>query len=65
MTSETIFGSVRTMQRPRHGGTNYVRLGTALKQITGRLTLWRARIRARGNSAICASWMTTPCETSA
>ena len=47
MTSETIFGSARTMQRPRHGGTSYVGPGTALKQITGRLSLWRARIRAR------------------
>lgn len=47
MTLQTIFGSVRATQPPRHGGTRQVRPGTALTQITGRLSFWRARIRAR------------------
>jgi uncharacterized protein YjiS (DUF1127 family) len=47
MTLQTIFGSVRATQPPRHGGTRHVRPGTALKRITGLLSLWRERIRAR------------------
>jgi uncharacterized protein YjiS (DUF1127 family) len=47
MTLQTIFASVGTTQRPRHGGTWHVGPGTALKQLTGRLSLWQARIRAR------------------
>jgi hypothetical protein len=47
MKLQTIFGSLRAAQPPLHGGTSYVRPGAALKQITGRLSLWRARVRAR------------------
>jgi uncharacterized protein YjiS (DUF1127 family) len=47
MKLQTIFGSLRAAQPPLHGGTSYVRPGAALKQITGRLNLWRARVRAR------------------
>ena len=47
MTLPTIFDSVRTTQRPRPGATWHVGPGIALKQITGRLSLWRARMRAR------------------
>jgi uncharacterized protein YjiS (DUF1127 family) len=47
MTPQTIFGSVRATQPPRRGGTRYVKPGTALKRITGLLSLWQERIRAR------------------
>jgi uncharacterized protein YjiS (DUF1127 family) len=47
MTLQTIFGSVRATQQTRHGGTRYVRPGTALRRITSLLSLWRERIRAR------------------
>jgi uncharacterized protein YjiS (DUF1127 family) len=47
MTLQTIFGSVRATQPPRHGGTRHVRPSTALQRITGLLSLWRERIRAR------------------
>jgi uncharacterized protein YjiS (DUF1127 family) len=47
MTLQTIFGSVRATQPPHCGGTRCIRPGPGLKPITGLLSLWRERIRAR------------------
>jgi uncharacterized protein YjiS (DUF1127 family) len=47
MTLQTILGSLRATQPPRHVGTRHVRPSRALQRITGLLSLWRERMRSR------------------